>query len=89
MLVVSMVPLIDTYNKDLLVAFMFILVMLPLIAFLIMEIYLSKNRIKKITTYCVPPKLDTTTDNNEIPMRDFVDSVIDDSRRVNATICTM
>ena len=89
MIVISVVPLIDTYNKDVLVAFMVILVMLPLTAFLIMEIYLSKRRIKKIATYCVPPKPDTTNDSNEVPMRDFVDSVIDDSRRVNATICTM
>ena len=89
MIMVSMVPLIDTYNKDVLVAFMFILIMLPLIAFLIMEIYLSKKRIKKITTCCVLPKPDTTIDRNEVPMRDFVDSVIDDNRRVNATICTM
>ncbi|XP_065894020.1 uncharacterized protein [Dysidea avara] len=88
MIVVSMVPLIDSYDPDLLLSFMFVLVILPLIPFLIMEIYLYKKTIKKITKYCVPSKPDTTNDNNEIPMREeFVDSVIDDSKRVNATIC--
>jgi len=70
MIVVSMVPLIDAYNKDVLVAFMVILVILPLIAFLFMEIHLSSKRIKKINTCCVPPKPDTTTDSIEVPMRD-------------------
>ncbi|XP_065894245.1 uncharacterized protein [Dysidea avara] len=87
MIVVSMVPLIDSYDPDLLLSFMFVLVILPLIPFLIMEIYLYKKTIKKITKYCVPPKPDTTNDHNEVPLRDFVDSVIDDSKRVNATIC--
>ena len=63
--------------------------MLPLIVLLIMEIYLHKNKIKKIVTYCVPPKPDTTNNNNDVPIRDSVDSVIDDSRRVNATVCEM
>ena len=89
MIAVSMVPLIDSYDPDLLLSFMFVLVILPLIPFLIMEIYLYKRTIKKITKYCVPTKPDTTNDNNEVPMRDFVESVIDDNRRMNATICEM
>ena len=89
MIVVSMVPLIDSYDPDLLLSFMFVLVILPLIPFLIMEIFLYKKTIKKFTKYCVPPKPDTTNDNNEVPMRDFVDSVIDYSKRVNAAICEM
>ena len=84
MIVVSMIPLIDSYDHGLLLAFILILMTLPLMGFLIMEIYLYKNSIKKITTYCVPPKHDTTTGNKEVPMRDFFESVIDDSRRVNA-----
>ena len=54
-----------------------------------MELYLYTKSIKKIAASCVPPKPDTTNGNNEVPIRDFVDSVIDDSRRVNATVCTM
>ena len=73
MIVVSMVPLIDNYNRDLLLSFVTILVMLPLVAFLMMEIYLYKSKIKKITTFYVPPKPDVTNDSNEVPTRDFVD----------------
>ncbi|XP_065895117.1 uncharacterized protein [Dysidea avara] len=87
MIVVSMVPLIDSYDPNLLLSFIFVLVILPLISFLLMEIYLYKRKIKKIANCFVPPKHDTTNDNNEVPMRDFVDSIIDDSRRVNTTIC--
>ncbi|XP_065895736.1 uncharacterized protein [Dysidea avara] len=89
MILVSLMSLIDSYDPDLLLSFMFALVILPLIPFLIMEIYLYKNTIKKITEYCVPPKPDTTNDNNNVPMRhlDSIDSKIDDSRRVEVTLC--
>ena len=89
MIVVSMVPLIDSYDPNLLLSFIFVLVILPIISFLLMEIYLYKRTIKKIANCCVPPKHDSTNDNNEVPMKDFVDSIIDDSRRVNATNCEM
>jgi len=82
MIVASMVPLIDSYDPDLLLSFMFVLVILPLIPFLLMEIYVYRKTIKKITKCCLPPNPDTI---NEVPMRDFVESVIDDSSRVNAT----
>ncbi|XP_065896048.1 probable outer membrane protein pmp20 [Dysidea avara] len=85
MIVVSMIPLVDSSDSGLLLAFT--LVTLPLIAFLIMEIYLYKSTIKKITEHCMPSKPDTTNDHDEIPMRDFVDSVIDDDSRKNAYIC--
>ena len=88
-IVVSMVPLIDSYNPELLLSFIFLLVMLPLMPFLLMEIFLYRRKIKNITKYCLPPKTDTTNGNNKVPMKEFVDSVIDDSRRVNATICEM
>ena len=87
--VVSMIPLINSYDRGLLLALTLVLVMLPLLAFLMVEIYLYKSAIRKITNYCVPPKPDPTNDNNKVPMRDFVDSVIDDSTRVNATVCEM
>jgi len=89
MILVSMVPLIDNYNPDLLLSFIIVLVILPLVYFLLMEFFRYKNEIKKIIKYCVSPKQDATNDNSDLPMRDFVDSVIDDSRRVNATICEM
>ena len=89
MVVVSMIPLVDTSDPDLLLAFTIILVILPLVAFLMMEIYLYKSKIKQITEHCIPPKPDNINDNNQIPMRDFVDSVIDDNSRRNAYVCDM
>jgi len=89
MIVVSIAPLVGSSNLDLLLAFTVTLVILPVISFLAMEIYLYKSKIKKIIKYCVPPKPDTSNDNNEIPMRDFVDSVVDDNSRRNAYICEM
>ena len=85
MIVVSIVPVIDSYDPDLLVSFMIVLVVLPLIPFVLMEIYLSKNKIKKITN-CFVAQSDSACASNEVPMRDHVESVIDDSSRVNATI---
>ena len=89
LIVISMIPLVGSFDPDLLLAFTIILVILPLIAFLIMEIYIYKSTIKKITEHFtrIPLKSDTTNDNNELPMRDFVDSVIDDNSRKNAYIC--
>ena len=89
LIVVSMIPLVDSFDPDLLLTFTIILVILPLVAFLIMEIYLYKSTIKKITEHCKPPKPDTINVNNEIPMSDFIDSVIDDNSRKNTTICVM
>ncbi|XP_065895657.1 uncharacterized protein [Dysidea avara] len=87
MIVVSMVPLIDSYDHDLLLSFILALVILPLLPFLIMEIYLYKQTIIKITKYCLPPRPDTINDNNEVPMRDFTGHDSDDIRRVNTTTC--
>ena len=92
MIVVSMLPLVDKYDQDMLLSFTFILVLLPLLTFLMMEIYLYKRAIKHLARTFMSwllPKPDTTNDNNEIPMRDIVDSVIDDSCRENAYICEM
>ena len=85
----SIVPLIDSYNPELLLSFMIGLVILPLVPFVLMEIYLYKNEIRKITKYCVPPKPDTNSVNNEVPLTDFVDSVTGDRRRVNVTVSEM
>ena len=42
LIVVSMLPLVDSFDPDLLLAFTVFLVTLPLLAFLIMEIYHNK-----------------------------------------------
>jgi len=89
MIVVSMLPLVDSFDQDLLVTFIFILVLLPIGAFLNIETYLYKQTIKQFVKNCFPSKPNTTIDNNETPMEDFVDSVIDDYSRRNVTIFGM
>jgi len=90
MIAVSMTPLIGNCNSDLMLAYTFILVLLPFLVFLMMEIFLYKKAIKKITKHCLPLDPNNCTDDNKgVPMRSFVDSVIDDDRRVNATVCEM
>jgi len=84
MIVVSMVSLSDSYNPDLLLSFIVVIVILPSLPFVIMEIYLYKSTIKKITKYCLLPNPDTTNDNNEVPMRSSVGIAIDYSCRANA-----
>jgi len=89
MIVVSMLPLVDNINQDLLVSFILILILLPIGAFLMMEIYMYKRKIKEVVRNCISPKPDTNNDNNETPVNDFIDSVIDDTSRNNATVCAM
>jgi len=86
MIIVSMLPLVNSFNLDLLVSFIIISILLPIGAFVMMEIYLYKTKIKDIAKSCIPPKPDTTNENNEMPMRDFADSVIEDNSRRNAII---
>jgi len=89
MIVMSMLPLADSFNQDLLLSFIFTLVLLPIGAFLIMEIHFYRRKIKEAAKNCIPPKPETTDSNNETAMSnlDFVDSIIDDDSRRNAYIC--
>ncbi|XP_065895444.1 uncharacterized protein [Dysidea avara] len=49
MILISIVPLIERYNQNLLLSAAFILIALPLIAFAVMELFIHKNGIKKIS----------------------------------------
>ena len=92
MIVVSMLPLVDSFDQHLLLSFtLVIVVLLPIGAFLIMKIYYYKRKIKDIVKNCIPTKPETTNVNNEIVMRtlDLVESVIDDDSRKNAYSCEM
>ena len=51
MILVSIVPLIDSYDQNLLLSVAFILLVLPLIAFAVMELFIHKNGIKKISRH--------------------------------------
>ena len=101
LVLVSVSPLVesfDSFDSNLLVGITFILVILPLLIFITMSLMINKEKIKRLPDYCHTKctqlrirlkrhheisldELEGSSDEEE-----FV-NVIDDSRRVNATIC--
>ena len=72
-ILVSMTPLIDSVAQDLLPSITFILILLPLIAFPVMELYIHKHSIKKMTMRKRRrPNYDTScsVSNDYMPMSD-------------------
>ena len=73
MTLVSVTPLIGSVAEDLLLSIIFILILIPLIAFAVMEMFIHKHTIKKKTmgTHHRPTS-DTscTVSNDYIPMSD-------------------
>ena len=101
LVLVSVLPLVesfDSFNSNLLVGITFILVILPLLIFIIMSLMINKEKIKRLPEYCYTKCTQLRIRSkkyHEIPLdepeessdeEEFI-SVIDDSRRVNATIC--
>ena len=87
MVLVTVVPLVESFHPDLLLAVVIALVILPLIMFAAMKLIMHKE---KLAMYCKPSKPVTSNDDDDggIPMRD-IDIIVDDSMRENATICEM
>ena len=88
MIFVSVTSFIDSFDTGVLLSVIIILVMLPLIAFVTVELIVYKENIKKILTH-FKPKPVTTNDNNEVLPISDIGVVIDDSMRKNATIVDM
>ena len=101
LVLVSVSPLVeslDSVNSNLLVGITFILVILPLLTFITMSLMINKEKIKRLPEYCYTKCVQLRIRLKkylEIPLdepeessdeEEFV-NVIDDSRRVNATIC--
>ena len=99
LVLVSASPLVesfDNFSSNLLVGIMLVLVILPLLIFVAMSLMINKAKIKKLPGYCYNKFSQLRLRNyNEIPLNEteepsdeeeFV-NVIDDSRRVDATIC--
>ena len=99
LVLVSVLPLVeffDTFNSSLVLIIALTLVILPLLIFITMSLMINKEKIKKLPRYCYMKCLKLRLRNyNEIPLNETEEStnedeyvnVIDDSRRVNATIC--
>ena len=103
LVLVSVLPLVeffDSFNANLVVGIAFILVILPSAIFVTMKLITSRRKIKRLIGYCYLKcsQLRLRSQHyNEIPLDD-TDSetqptdfgvVIDDSRRINATVCTV
>ena len=99
LVLVSVLPLVEFFNNfdvNLLVGITFILVILPLLIFITMSVMINKEKIKKLPGHCYTKFTQLHTKKyHEIPLNEaeepsdeeeFV-NIIDDSRRVNATIC--
>ena len=101
LVLVSVSPLVesfDSFDSNLLVGITFILVILPLLIFITMSLMINKEKIKRLPEYCYTKcsqQRICLERHHEIPLdepegssdeEEFV-NVIDDSRRVNATIC--
>ena len=88
MVFASVISLFDSFGTKMLSAVAILLVVLPLIAFAIMELMTHKESIKRIIIKC-KPQLNAIKDQNEVhPMGD-VGITIDDNLRKNATIVDM
>ena len=99
LVLVSVLPLVEFFNNfdtNLFTGITFILVLLPLLIFITMSLMINKEKIKKLPGFCYSKCSKLHLRNyNEIPLVEAEDSsdedeyvnIIDDSRRVNATIC--
>ena len=99
LVLVSVSPLVesfDNFNSNLLAGITFILVILPLLIFITMSLMINKEKVKRLSEYCYTKCTQLRSKKyHEIPLTEPEESsdeeefvnVIDDSRRINATIC--
>ena len=100
LVLVSALPLVesfDSFNSSFIAVITFILVTLPVLIFVTMSVMINKEKIKRLPGYCIKCSQLHLRNfrSNEIPLNETERSpdeneyvnVIDDSRRINATIC--
>ena len=99
LVLLSVSPLVESFddNSNILVGIIFVLVILPLLIFMTMSLMINKEKIKRFPEYCYIKCTQLRLKRyHEIPLTEPEESsddeeefvnVIDDSRRVNATIC--
>ena len=95
----SVLPLAEFYNNfdsKLVVGITFILVILPFMIFITMSIMINKEKLKKLPGYCYFKcsqlylkyhSENPLEETEELSNENELINVIDDSRRINATIC--
>ena len=99
LILISALPLVkffDDSDTAVLMGITFATVMLPLVIFIAMSLMINKEKIKKFPIYCYTKCSQIQLRKyNQIPLEEVEESadeeeyvsVIDDSRRINATIC--
>ena len=85
---VAALTLLDDIDSPSVMTTVYALVLLPLLLFFGMIFFLHKDNLKKIIKYFTlkHESPNSSNDINEVPMREF-DLIVDDSMRINATIC--
>ena len=89
---VAALTLLDDIDSPSVMTTVYALVVIPLLIFFGMIFFLHKDDLKKIIKYFtfkheLPNSNNgVNNNNNEVPLREF-DLIVDDSMRINATIC--
>ena len=77
------VPLLSAFDQTLLLSFIFTAIVLPLVIFIVMEVVINKDTVKKVILYCSPKPANTVDDNVGAPVGE-IGVIVDDNIRRNA-----
>ena len=87
---IAVLPWLDDFDSPFVIAMALTLMILPLLSFISVTIFLHKDDLRKMITYCTTkdelPSNNIDVSNNEIPKKEF-HLIIDDNMRKNAIIC--
>ena len=104
LVLVSVLPLaelFDSFNYNFVAGNAFVLVILPSVGFIAMKIIINRRRIKRYVGYCYLKCFNFCSHSKDLKYDDAVPLddtealsnnygiVVDDSKRINATVCTM
>ena len=91
--VLSLVEFYDSFDSNLVVGTVYVLVLLPLVGLIIMKLLIHRMKIRKMIVYCNTLKCRRSRNNDEIPLNDCqeqllreVGVIVDDNMRRNAII---
>ena len=85
LVLLSILLFVEFINSNSIVQIHFVLLTLPLLIFLALYLYIHKDAIKKLQACYVNHK--NSNRHNNPTTKDNIDHTIDDSKRMNATVC--
>ena len=97
LILVTVLPLFeyfDTFDSSLVIGIAFVLVILPLVQFIVMKVFISKQTLRNITKKTIKQFSSHNSLQGNVPVNDvvcttFVNLSIDDDMRRNAVVCEM